>query len=158
MSVLRQFCSFFVAGQQFGIEVERVQEIIRYQATTRVPLAPHAVSGLINLRGQIVPVVDLRACLGLPALRAELLPTNVVLRTDEGSVSLSVDEIGDVLEVSDTDFEGTPENLHGVTRELLRGVYKLRDGLLLVLGVESAIEHATRPNDETKGRTHVGQS
>ncbi len=102
-----------------------MQEIIRYQEMTRVPLAPPVVCGLINLRGQIVTAIDLRRRLELSDRPADQLPVNVVVHTDDGAVSLLVDEIGDVLEVSEKLFEPPPETLRGPARELIRGAYKL---------------------------------
>src|SRR3954469_18205027 len=99
MAAEHQYCTFFLDGLYFGIEVLKMQEIIRYQEMTRVPLAPPVVRGLINLRGQIVTAIDMRRRLDLPALPDGRLPMNVVIRTDDGPVSLLVDEIGDVLEV-----------------------------------------------------------
>jgi len=146
----QQFCTFYVAGQLFGVEVEQVQEIIRHQATTRIPLAPSAVAGLINLRGQIVPIIDVRRCLGLPALHADALPTNVILTTEAGAVSLRVDEIGDVVEVDEDTFEMAPDNMRGPARRLVLGVHKLSDTLLLVLSADLAIDAAvsTQPSDD----------
>src|SRR5438874_826198 len=95
----RQYCTFYVDGHYFGLEVLNVQEIIRYQEMTRVPLAPSVVRGLINLRGQIVTAIDLRRRLGLTERPADQSPMNVVIRTDDEAVSLLVDEIGDVREV-----------------------------------------------------------
>ena len=90
-----QFCTFVLGGHHFGIDVLKVQEIIRYQEMTRVPLAPPVVRGLINLRGQIVTAIDLRRRLELPERTDGQLPVNVVVKTDDGAVSLLVDEIGD---------------------------------------------------------------
>src|SRR6516164_2666736 len=134
-----QYCTFYVAGHYFGLDVLRVQEVIRYQEMTRVPLAPPVVRGLINLRGQIVTALDLRRRLGLDDRPADQLPVNVVVQTDDGAVSLLVDEIGDVLEVSEKLFERPPETLQGTARELIRGAYKLKDRLLLVLDTERTI-------------------
>ena len=93
----------------FGVEVQQVQEVIRYQEMTRVPLAPRWSRGLINLRGQIVTAIDLRRRLELPRRPAGALPMNVVVRTDDGAVSLLVDEIGDVVGSASTQFEPAPE-------------------------------------------------
>ena len=128
-----QFCTFYLDGLYLGVGVRQVQEVIRYQEMTRVPLAPNVVSGLINLRGQIVTAIDLRRRLGLPDRPADELPMNVVVRSDDGAVSLLVDEIGDVVEVDEDTFERAPETLRGVARELIRGVYKREGELLLVL-------------------------
>jgi purine-binding chemotaxis protein CheW len=135
----RQYCTFYVDGHYFGIDVLNVQEIIRYQEMTRVPLAPPVVRGLINLRGQIVTAIDLRRRLELSDRPAEQLPINVVVHTDDGAVSLLVDEIGDVLEVPEKLFERPPETLKGTARELIRGAYKLADRLLLILDTERTV-------------------
>jgi purine-binding chemotaxis protein CheW len=103
---------------------------------TSVPLAPVVVSGLINLRGQIVTAIDLRRRLELRERPDGELPMNVVLKGEDGAVSLLVDEIGDVLEVEQQSFEPPPENLTGTTRALIRGAYKLENRLLLVLDTE----------------------
>ncbi|MCS7315413.1 MAG: chemotaxis protein CheW [Bryobacterales bacterium] len=136
----RQYATFFVDGFFFGIEVLKVQEVLRYQEMTRVPLAPTVVEGLINLRGQIVTALDVRRRLGLRPRPEGMLPMSMVVRTADGAVSLLVDEIGDVLEVDQEYFERPPENLQGVARDLIRGVYKLRDRLLLVLDTERTAE------------------
>ena len=107
---------------------------------TRVPLASSVVHGLINLRGQIVTAIDLRERLQMPPREGDRLPTNVVVRCDDGAVSLLVDEIGDVLEIAEDTFEQPPATVTGLTRELVRGVCKLADQLLLVLDTERAIQ------------------
>ncbi len=134
-----QYCTFYLDGQYFGLDVLKVQEIIRYQEMTRVPLAPQVVRGLINLRGQIVTAIDLRCRLEMKERPAGQLPVNVVVRTEDGAVSLLVDEIGDVLQVSETAFERPPETLNGIARELIRGAYKLTDRLLLILDTERTV-------------------
>lgn len=136
---LVQFCTFSVDGLSFGVKVQEVQEVIRYQQMTRVPLAPRVVGGLINLRGQIVTALDLRERLELPPRPEDRQPMNVVVRTIDGVVSLLVDEIGDVLEVSDDQYEEPPETLDGVARTLVRGVFKLEDSLLLILDIEQSV-------------------
>jgi purine-binding chemotaxis protein CheW len=139
MAGKKQFSTFIVDHLLFGVGVEKVQEVIRYQEMTRVPLAPPVVKGLINLRGQIVTAVDLRRRLGLRERPATDLPMNVVIRHEDGAVSLLVDEIGDVLEVEDEAFELPPGTLAGEARELIRGVYKLRDTLLITLDTDKML-------------------
>lgn len=135
----KQYCTFFVNGLFFGVEVLNVQEVLRYQQMTRVPLAPVTVQGLINLRGQIVTAIDLRHRLELPGRADGELPMNVVVRGEDGAVSLLVDEIGDVVEIDDDIFENPPETLRGIARELIKGVYKLKERLLLVLDTERTV-------------------
>jgi purine-binding chemotaxis protein CheW len=143
-----QYCTFLLDGHYFGIDVLKVQEIIRFQPMTRVPLAPSVVRGLINLRGQIVTGIDLRRRLGMKDRPAEQLPVNVVVKADDHAVSLLVDEIGDVVTVADKQFERPPETLRGRARELVRGAYKLPERLLLILDTERAADiAATRDQD-----------
>jgi len=139
MANTKQFCTFFLNGLYFGVEVLKVQEVIRYQEMTRVPLAPGMIRGLINLRGQIVTAIDLRHRLELPLRADDELPMNVVVRSDDGAVSLLVDEIGDVVEIEEDTYEAPPETLRGVARDLIQGVYKLKERLLLVLDTEKTI-------------------
>jgi purine-binding chemotaxis protein CheW len=138
-----QFTTFTVDGVLFGIEVGAVQEVLRYQQMTWVPLAPAIVSGLINLRGQIVTALDLRQRLGLRPRAAGVLPMNVILRGDDGAVSLLVDDIGDVLTVTPDLAEPLPETLQHLGRELIKGVFKLSGQLLLVLDPSSAVTFQT---------------
>jgi len=135
----RQYCTFLANGLYFGVEVLQVQEVIRYQEMTRVPLANAVIKGLINLRGQIVTAIDLRRRLELPDRSEGNLPTNVVVRTGDGVVSLLVDEIGEVLNVDPDTFERPPETISGVAHELIVGVYKLKDSLLLILDTEKTV-------------------
>ncbi len=136
----QQLCTFFVDGKLLGVELEKVQEVLNYQEMTPVPLAPSVVAGLINLRGNIVTAIDLRRRLALEERPAEMRPTNVVLREEVGSVALLADAIGDVVEVSQDSFEPRPETLEGVARHLIKGAYKLRDRLLMVLDTESLLK------------------
>lgn len=113
MTKTTQLCTFFLDNLFLGIEVENVQEILRHQEMTRVPLAPPVVAGLINLRGQIVTAIDLRRRLELKPRAYDPLPINIIVRTPDETVSLLVDEIGDVLDVSDDDFERPPDTYRG---------------------------------------------
>ena len=131
MADKRCFSSCFVGDMFFGIEVEQVQEVTLGGTLTRLPLASSQISGLLNLRGQIVPVIDLRRCLHLGERPAGDVPVHVILQTDDGCVSLLADRAGDVLDADDDDFEWPPDTMRGRVRELIRGAYK-RDGALLL--------------------------
>jgi len=142
MTATRQFCTFYLAQSLFGVEVEKVQEVIRHQEMTQVPLADPVVGGLINLRGQIVTALDMRQRLGLSKRGPEQMPMNVVVRGDDGAVSLLVDEIGDVVEVDESEFEPPPDTLSGPSREMILGAFKLKGRLLLLLDTERAMRLA----------------
>jgi len=140
----RQYSTFYVGDLFFGIEVLQVQEVLRYLEMTKVPSAPDVIEGLINLRGQIVTAVDMRRRLGLPTRPEGQLPMNMVIRSEDGAVSLLVDEIGDVLDVAPDCFEAVPDNLPAEQRELIAGIYKLEGRLLLVLDAERALQTQIR--------------
>ncbi len=146
----QQFCTFYADQLFFGVKVLQVQEVIRSQIMTVVPQASSMVRGLINLRGQIVTAIDLRRRLDLSD-RDNWEPMNVVIQTDEGAVSLLVDEIGDVLEVSDDVLESPPSTIEGKVKEVITGVYKLDGRLLLVLDTAKVIcvpDSGGKVNDE----------
>ena len=139
-----QFSTFLVGGLFFGVDVRSVQEVLCFQPMTRVPQAPDVIEGLINLRGQIVTAIDMRRRLGLPVRPEGESPMNMVVRTADGAVSLLVDEIGDVLDVDSATYEKPPENLDRRAREIIRGVYKMKDRLLLVLDTERTVDVAAK--------------
>ncbi len=140
MTTSNQFCTFFLDGLCFGVEVQHVQELIRCQPMTRVPLASRMIGGLLNLRGQIVTAIDLRQRLGMTARPGTEQPMNVIVRADDSIVSLLVDEIGDVITVDADRFENPPETLRGAARSLVQGAYKLDERLLLVLNTAEAVK------------------
>jgi purine-binding chemotaxis protein CheW len=135
-----QFSTFFVSNLFFGVDVLHVQEVLRFQPMTPVPQAPDVIEGLINLRGQIVTAIDMRRRLQMEKLAGDQPPMNIVVSTPDGAVSLLVDEIGDVLDMDAANYEKPPDNLDPAARELISGVYKMKDGLLLVLDTEKAVE------------------
>lgn len=133
-----QLCTFDVGKLFLGIEISSVQEILRSQPITRVPLTPTVVRGLMSLRGQIVPVIDLRERLGIIA-DDSFEPFHVLVRTPDGPVSLLVDRVADVIELDPALFESAPDTLQGELRTLIRGAYKLEKRLLLALDAAAAV-------------------
>jgi len=138
----KQYSTFHVGDLFLGIEVVKVQEVIRFQEMTDVPLAPAVIEGLINLRGQIVTAVDARRSLGLEPAPDGDLPMNIVIRSEDGVVSLLVDQIGDVLDVPIESYAPTPENMPREQKELIEGVYRLDDRLMLVLDTHCVLRKA----------------
>ena len=134
-----QLSTFKVGELYFGVDILKVQEILRGQEMTPVPLAPPEIRGLINLRGQIITALDLGTCLGLGSSAEGANPMNVIVKIQEETMSLLVDEIGDVVEVSESQFESTPEGLQRELQEFVSGVYKLDSRLLLLLNAERTI-------------------
>jgi purine-binding chemotaxis protein CheW len=132
MSV-RRFCTFHVGELLLGVEVELVQEVLGSEPMIRVPLADPCVSGLLNLRGQIVTAIDARRRLGMPPRGVGDRSANIVLRTPDGSVSLVVDREGDVVDLPDTEIEPLPENVSPAIRAVVTGTCKVDESLLLML-------------------------
>jgi len=129
----RQFCTFYIDQQFFGIEAVVVQEVIMHQQLNPVPLAPNEVLGVINLRGQIITAIDLRKRLGFEAGNAVATSVSVVAQVQEELVSFMVERIGEIVEIDLNDLEEIPGTLQGVARELLIGAYKMPEQLLLIL-------------------------
>lgn len=142
-----QLCTFKLANVFFGVDVEKVQEVIRHQEMTRVPLANREIRGLINLRGQIVTAVDLRMLFEMDEFSPEDEPMNIIVRDEDDAVSFQVDEIGDVLEVNNAEFESPPETLKGVARKLIKGAYKLDSQLLLELDADKSVAQVLKEEE-----------
>lgn len=143
----QQICTFFLKGVYFGINVLHVQEVIRPQAITRIPLAPADICGLINLRGQIITVIDLQRRLEMREPQTQLniklvdepQGFNIIVRFEDEVVSLLVDNVGDVLEFTQNTFQPPPTTLKGRMRWMLAGAYPLPEGFLLVLDTEKIL-------------------
>ena len=149
-ALARQYATFTVGDLFFGIEVQQVQEVLRYLEMTRVPLAPGVIEGLINLRGQIVTAVDMRSRLGMQKRQPAEIPMNMVVRSEDGAVSLQVDEIGDVLEVDPSSYEPVPDNMPIEQRELISEIYKLDGRLLLILDTERVLQMSSMNQSKSK--------
>ncbi|MDZ8187404.1 MAG: chemotaxis protein CheW [Nostoc sp. ChiSLP02] len=145
--VKEKICTFFLKGVYFGIDVENVQEVIRTQAMTPVPLAPADICGLINLRGQILTVIDLQRRLEITQPETQSITKltdaaqgfNIIVCSDDEIVSLLVDDVGDVLEFPQNTFQPPPATLKGKMRQMLAGAYPLTDGFVLVLDVHKVL-------------------
>jgi len=150
-----QLVSFHLAGEEYALDILRVQEIIRTQELTRVPNSPAFVEGVINLRGRVIPVVGLRKRFGLDPIPADKHTRIVVVEVHGTVVGLVVDSVSEVLRIA-TDTIAPPPRLGKVEREYIQGVGKLENRLLLLLDVDHLLSgqeqdqvgHVTRSNDE----------
>ena len=137
---MTQLSTFVVGPYLFGVEVELVQEIVRLESMTPVPLSAPAIGGLINLRGEVITAVDLRSRLGMPPGDSERAGTlNIVVRVDGEPTSLVVDEIGGVVTTDQLPFEETPSTVDPAVRDLIGGAYTLPERLLLGLNVRAVL-------------------
>jgi len=131
--------SMTVAGQLFGIPVQAVQDVLGAQRITRVPLAPGEVAGSLNLRGRIVTAIDVRKRLRLEPRAKDQPGMNVVVESDGELYSLIVDSVGEVLSLPGEAYERNPATLDPVWREVSGGIYRLKEGLLLMVEVARLI-------------------
>ena len=153
----KQFVSFQMDNQVFGIDILAVREIIRNVEFTPVEHAPNAVLGLLNLRGQIITVLDLGPTLGLPASKLTPGTRCIILKTAEetsdlwekqliedelhsDAIGLIVDGISDVVVVEDGGIEAPPANANGVQADFLKGVVKLEEKLMMVLALKPLVD------------------
>jgi purine-binding chemotaxis protein CheW len=139
MSSERKICTFFIDKFFFGIDIYHIQEVIRYQEMTAVPLSHETISGLINMRGQIVTAINMRKRLGFPSPPEDHKPTNIIVRTEDGGVSLLVDGIGDVIDIANERFETPADNLHGAIKDTLKEVCQHGNQLLLILDINQVL-------------------
>ena len=132
----KDYITVVIGKQLFGIAVTDVQDVFTPQSITCVPLAPPEVGGVLNLRGRIVTVIDVRGQLGLGARPAKAASMAVGIDRGGESYGLMIDEVGEVLTLSPTEIERVPETLDPKWRAVSKGVYQLQDTLLVVLDVE----------------------
>lgn len=135
----RQLIGFRIGDDIFGIPVVEVQEVIKHQRVTPIPLAQTHVRGLVNLRGQIVTSISLRSLFGLEDKYPEEY-MNVIVNNGKSIFALAVDEILDVIEVGESIFESTPKNMDKQMQNYTRGVFKLDEKLMVLLNVSHIVE------------------
>lgn len=141
-----RYAAFLVAGRQFAVPAADVAEVLRDGRVNTVPRAPDSLAGLLNLRGRIVPVIDLRKRLGLPPHAEPTCPATVhlVLQATEEWCSLLVDEILDVVEIADTAFEPVVAQQPTDATDATRAVHAGQDGLLYLLDVKQVLRPMNR--------------
>lgn len=135
-----QLCGFKIMEGEYAIPVLEVQEVVKPQRVTPVPLGPEYVDGLINLRGQIVTAINLRVLFGLPRLEEEKSYMNIIVRWGESLYALVVDEIMDVMDINNSTFEDTPDTIDENLKKYIRGVFKLESNLLTLLSLEKILD------------------
>ena len=133
-----QFCGFRIGSNFYAIPVQHVQEVIKNQRITGVPLSDSHIRGLISLRGQVVTSVSLRTLFGLDEDFQED-HMNIIVRSDEALIALAVDQIEDIIELKRENFESTPDTLDPKIKVFITGVYKEEKDLIIVLDLEKVL-------------------
>jgi len=138
--ILSEYVTAVVGGQRFGLPILRVQDVFVPDRLTLVPLAPSDIAGLINLRGRIVTLIDLRSRLGLGATPAgDEPPMAIGIEWRGESYGLLVDNVGEVLKLDDSRREANPVNLDPRLAELSTGIHRLEDQLLVLIDVDRVL-------------------
>lgn len=140
-----QFASFHIGDLLLGVDIHQVREINRNLHISPVPHTPEAVRGVINLRGEVVTVIDLRRVLGLPPAEVTRATRNVIVNSEGERIGLLVDAVADVITCQAEDIDTLPENLSDLEQRLFAGVFKLEQGLLVVLKVEETLSSILEP-------------
>lgn len=135
-----QFATFYLNGELLGLNILQVQEIQQPRPVTPVPLAPPHIMGLISLRGQIVPLIDLRTRLGMDTSQPIKQRYHIVVNTPYAIAGFEVDNIGDVIDVPVQEFMPPPDSVKAIDAKFLEGVYPLGNEILTVLNVDVVLE------------------
>ncbi|WP_434213404.1 chemotaxis protein CheW [[Pseudomonas] boreopolis] len=144
-----EFLSFALGEEHYGVDILKVQEIRGYDTVTRVPDAPDYIKGVINLRGTIVPVIDLRLKLKLKEARYDAFTVMIVLNVDSRVVGIVVDSVSDVIALSDEQIRPTPEFGAAVDTRFISGIGTEGDRMLILLDIESLLDSADLAQPET---------
>ena len=141
---LLQLVTFRLGNEEFSLDILRVQEIIRHMELTRVPRTPDFVDGVINLRGRVIPVLDLRKRFGLPSEERTNETRIIVVDVDNKTVGLKVDAVSEVLRLPADTVEPAPAIVTGAESDYIKGVGKLDGRLLILLDVEKILTRTER--------------
>ncbi|HEX9789629.1 MAG TPA: chemotaxis protein CheW [Kiloniellales bacterium] len=140
----QDFVTFSIADQLFGLPVLLVQDVLSTYQITRIPLAPPEICGSLNLRGRVVTAMDVRIRLGLKPRPKDAHYMSIVAESEGELYSLMVDTVGEVLPLSDSNFERNPPTLDAKLRSFSYGIYRLEKGLLVVLDVKRLLDYSHR--------------
>ena len=138
-SIEREYATFYLDDILLGVDIREVQEINRNVELTRVPTAPHHVRGVMNLRGEVCTVIDLRTVFGMTPRETSRSTRNLVVTSGDERIGLLVDRIADVVTACDDELDAPPGNLNGVDNRFFSAVYKLDKELLLIVDVAEVL-------------------
>ncbi len=136
---LLQFVSFKIENEEFGVDILDVQEINKMVPITRVPNSPDFVEGVINLRGRIIPVIDLRTRLGLPKIEQDKDSRIIVVDLERKTIGFIVDAVSEVLRIPKNVTEARPEIVGSIDSEFIKSIGKLEDRLLILIDLKKVL-------------------
>ncbi len=131
-----KFLTFFLKDEEYGIEIHKVQEIIGMLPITRVPRTPEFVRGVVNLRGKIIPVTELRSKFGMEDCEDSTETCIIVVKTSGVEIGVIVDKVSEVLDIADTEIEEAPSFGAEISTDYLLGIGKTHDKVRLLLNID----------------------
>lgn len=138
-----QFLTFIMAGEEYGVDILCVQEIRGWEETTPIPKAPPHIKGVINLRGTVVPIIDLRSCFGLDSIEYTPVTVVIVLRveTERGArtIGIVVDAVSDVYTLLDSELRPAPDLGDSISTEFIRGLVSVNEKMVILLNIEKLL-------------------
>ncbi len=137
---LLQLVTFNIGKEEFGVDILHVQEINRMTHITKVPNSPHFVEGVINLRGRVIPVIDLRLKLKIEKKEYDKNTRIIVVEVDNKTIGFIVDSVNEVLRIPANLTEVPPDIVSGVESEFIKSVGKLEDRLLILIDIQKVIQ------------------
>ena len=143
-SRIKEYVTATIGGQLFGMPIQRVQDVFMPERLTRVPLAPPEIAGVLNLRGRIVTLIDMRDRLGLQSRAADAPMMAVGVELAGESYGLLIDAIGEVLKLDDAGREANPINLDPRLARVSAGIHRLEGQLLMLLDVDRVLDISTK--------------
>ncbi|PJB00948.1 MAG: chemotaxis protein CheW [Ignavibacteria bacterium CG_4_9_14_3_um_filter_36_18] len=146
---LLQLVSFFIEDEEFAVDILYVQEINRMLQVTKVPNAPDYVNGVINLRGRVIPVINLRLRLGMPRKEPDKNTRIIVMEVNEKTVGFIVDSVNEVLRIPQDVTEAPPSLAMGINSDYIKSVGKLEDRLLILIDLEKILSKEENVELET---------
>lgn len=141
---LSQIVSFKLADEEYGLDIMKVQEIILIGQITQMPQAPDFVRGLINLRGHVIPIIDLRTRFGLPPVEKSESQRIIVVNVGRKTIGIVVDEVDQVLRVKSEDIEPPPTSIKGIDHDFICGLVKRDEKLVILLDIEHLLTETER--------------
>ncbi len=138
---MKQLIRFTVGTEEYGLELLHVKEIMRMHQITRLPQSPHCVKGIFSLRGEVIPIIDLRDRLGLPPLQQSSTTRIIVVEVEDQPVGLAVDSASQVMRIPTAQITPPPPVMGGFSQELICGVGKIDEQLVILLDVDGILSH-----------------
>lgn len=136
---LTEFINFSIGEENYGVDIQKVKEVIRHKEITRLPKAPSFVKGVINLRGDVIPILDLRDRFGLEHKEYNEMTRVIVVEVDDRSIGMVVDSVSHVQRIGQAEIEPPPPIVGGISAEYLRGVGKVGEKLIVLLNIDKIL-------------------